>query len=220
MTWFQEFLVDEVHYVSVSRDLSDLEEKIRWCIENDKECEQIAKNAKDFYDKYLSEKGISINCYDPASMSNAKNKYSSLRYFDSAYGACDKVDAIIIGTEWNEFRALNFSKIKEKIKDAIIFDLRNIYRRAELEELGFEIISDMKNSSVGVVTVKLPKEINSRYVGDNLRELGFETSYASEYLLTKNWLQICTMGEVDLKEVSSVVDMLDSICTKSKSLIS
>lgn len=95
-----------------------------------------------------------------------------------------------------------------------------MFVRNKLEELGFEIISDMKNSSVGVVTVKLPKEINSRYVGDNLRELGFETSYASEYLLTKNWLQICTMGEVDLKEVSSVVDMLDSICTKSKSLIS
>ena len=57
--WFQEFLVDGVHYVSVSPDLSDLEEKIKWCKdpENDKECEQIAKNAKDFYDKYLSEKG-------------------------------------------------------------------------------------------------------------------------------------------------------------------
>lgn len=55
--WFQEFLVDKVHYVSVSRDLSDLEDKIKWCIGHDEECEQISKNAKDFYDKYLSEKG-------------------------------------------------------------------------------------------------------------------------------------------------------------------
>ena len=88
--------------------------------------------------KYLSEKGISINCYDPASMSNAKNKYSSLRYFDSAYEACDKVDAIIIGTEWNEFRALNFSKIRKIVKKPVIFDLRNIYRASEIKNKGFE----------------------------------------------------------------------------------
>ena len=71
-------------------------------------------------------------------MSNAKNKYSSLRYFDSAYGACDKVDAIIIGTEWNEFRALNFSKIRKIVKKPVIFDLRNIYRASEIKNKGFE----------------------------------------------------------------------------------
>ena len=101
-----------------------------------------------------------------------------------------------------------------EIKQQNTFFVRN-----KLEELGFNIVSNMENSSVGVVTVKLPKGINSRYVGDSLRESGFETSYASEYLLTKNWLQICTMGEVDIKVISNVIDMLYSICTKSKSLI-
>ena len=70
-------------------------------------------------------------------MANAKLNNKTLNFYDSVYDACEGVNAIIIGTEWNEFRALDFTKIKEKIKDAIIFDLRNIYRPAELKELGF-----------------------------------------------------------------------------------
>ena len=53
--WFQDFLKEGVHYISINRDLTNLEEKIRWCQENDSQCEKIAKNSKDFYDKYLSE---------------------------------------------------------------------------------------------------------------------------------------------------------------------
>ena len=85
----------------------------------------------------LQKNNIKINCYDPVAMDNALKHNKTLNFFDSVYDACEGVDAIIIGTEWNEFRALNFTKIKEKIKEAIIFDLRNIYRSAELEELGF-----------------------------------------------------------------------------------
>ena len=90
----------------------------------------------------------------------------------------------------------------------------------KLKGLGFDIVAGTKSSCNGVVTLRLPKEIDSRYVGDYLRELGFETSYASEYLLERNWLQICTMGEVDLDEMSNVIDMLYSIYTKTKTLIS
>ena len=85
----------------------------------------------------LQENNIKVNCYDPVAMVNAQQHNKTLNFFDSVYDACEGVNAIIIGTEWNEFRALNFTKIKEKIKDEIIFDLRNIYRSAELEELGF-----------------------------------------------------------------------------------
>ena len=85
----------------------------------------------------LQENNIKVNCYDPVAMVNAQQHNKTLNFFDSVYDACEGVNAIIIGTEWNEFRALNFTKIKEKIKDAIIFDLRNIYRPSELEELGF-----------------------------------------------------------------------------------
>lgn len=56
--WFQDGLEEYVHYVPIKRDLSDLLEKIEWCREHDDECEQIARNANKFYDKYLNEDGI------------------------------------------------------------------------------------------------------------------------------------------------------------------
>jgi hypothetical protein len=56
--WFKKYLVENVHYISVSADLSDLFEKIQWCRENDDKCEEIAKNAKLFYDTYLKKDGL------------------------------------------------------------------------------------------------------------------------------------------------------------------
>ena len=87
---------------------------------------------------YLLEKDYIINCFDPAAMDNAKKEYNKFNYFNTPYEACNKTDAIIIGTEWNEFRALNFSEINKIVKTKKIFDLRNIYDGLELEIIGFE----------------------------------------------------------------------------------
>ena len=87
---------------------------------------------------YLFEQGYSINCFDPVAMENTKKEFSNFNYFNTAQEACNNVDAIIIGTEWNEFRALNFSEISKLVKTKKIFDLRNIYNRSQLERLGFE----------------------------------------------------------------------------------
>ena len=57
---------------------------------------------------------------------------------DDAYIACEESKAIIIGTEWNEFRALDLKKIINKKNNLCIFDLRNIYNPKELKELGFD----------------------------------------------------------------------------------
>ena len=86
----------------------------------------------------LFEKGYNVQCYDPEAMNNAKKENSNLIYFNSAYEACEGASAIIIGTEWNEFRALNFKKISKILKEKIIFDLRNIYIPEDLKELGFK----------------------------------------------------------------------------------
>ena len=86
----------------------------------------------------LFETGHKVQCYDPQAMNNAKKENSNLDYYNSAYEACAGVSAIIIGTEWNEFRALDFKKILKLINDNIIFDLRNIYNPEELKELGFD----------------------------------------------------------------------------------
>ena len=87
---------------------------------------------------YLFENGYQIHCFDPVAMDNAKKEFNHFRYFESAFDACNNTNAIIIGTEWNEFRALNFSEISKIVKTKKIFDLRNIYNALELEKLGFK----------------------------------------------------------------------------------
>ena len=87
---------------------------------------------------YLYDKGYKINCYDPKAMDNSKNEFQNYNYFNNSYDACKNVDAIVIGTEWNEFRALNFDEIGNIVKKRKIFDLRNIYNQIELEKKDFE----------------------------------------------------------------------------------
>ncbi len=88
--------------------------------------------------KLLKDKGIVIKSYDPEAMNNAKKEYNELQFCNSAYEACVDTKAIIIGTEWNEFRALDFIKIKGSSKNLVIFDLRNIYNAREIKDLGFK----------------------------------------------------------------------------------
>ena len=88
--------------------------------------------------KILQDKGIVVKSYDPEAMKNAKKENTELQLCESAYEACEDTKAIIIGTEWNEFRALDFLKIKESSKNLFIFDLRNIYNAKEIKDLGFQ----------------------------------------------------------------------------------
>jgi len=88
--------------------------------------------------KEFIKKGIKIQSYDPEGMESAKSIISEITLCNSAYEACKSANCIIIATEWNEFRALDFKKIKEHLKDLVIFDLRNIYNPSELKQIGFE----------------------------------------------------------------------------------
>ena len=91
-----------------------------------------------FIAESLKLKGAFIKTYDPKAMENAKKILPDLHYCDSINEACKNVDAVIIATEWNEFRTLDFNKIKKQMNQFIIFDLRNIYNKKELIDLEFE----------------------------------------------------------------------------------
>ena len=82
--------------------------------------------------------GGKIKCFDPHAMTNAKKVLPDLDYCDSAYDVCKGSRALIIATEWNEFRALDLNKIKELMNNPVIFDLRNIYNKEEVKDLGIE----------------------------------------------------------------------------------
>ena len=72
-------------------------------------------------------KGAKINYYEPTGSKEILDKHKNVKYFDDLYLSVKKVDLIIIHTEWDEFKNLNFSKIKNNNKKVIIYDLRNLY---------------------------------------------------------------------------------------------
>jgi UDPglucose 6-dehydrogenase len=85
--------------------------------------------------------GARINASDPVAITEAKKQLSchgeSVMFFDNEYDAMSGADALVIVTEWNQYRNLDFIRVKEKLSSQVLFDLRNIYKRKEIENLGF-----------------------------------------------------------------------------------
>ena len=114
----------------------------------------------------LKSKGYQINVFDPASMENTKKEIDDFNYFDSALKACNGSDAVIICTEWNEFRALNFKEIAKIINSKKIFDLRNIYNRDELEKLALSIMELEDNLRIVNFDPEILREYDIRGIVD------------------------------------------------------
>jgi len=84
-----------------------------------------------------------INVYDPIGMNNAKNmsEFNGVIWKENTFSCIKNTDAIVIITEWNEFRALDLNKVKEFLNEPIIIDLRNIYKHDSMKEAGIKYIS-------------------------------------------------------------------------------
>lgn len=83
--------------------------------------------------------GAKVKAYDPKAMDTAKLYFGeAIEYAPSAYDAVENTDAMLLLTEWNEFRRPDFERIKSLMKQNIIFDGRNQYDSARLREKGFE----------------------------------------------------------------------------------
>ncbi len=85
----------------------------------------------------LQAAGATVKAFDPEGMEEAKKQLSNLVYCDDAYSTMDGADALAILTEWNEFRALNLTRVKSLLKSPVVVDLRNIYEPSEMREQGF-----------------------------------------------------------------------------------
>ena len=84
-----------------------------------------------------------INVYDPVGMNNAKSmsEFNGVIWKENTFSCIKNTDAIVIITEWNEFRALDLNKVKECLNEPIIIDLRNIYKHDSMKEAGIKYIS-------------------------------------------------------------------------------
>lgn len=91
--------------------------------------------------KILHEKGALLTAYDPKILKKSQISEKYLNCFNSPYEALKESDLMIIATEWEEFKALDFEAIKKIMKQNIIFDLRNILNFKMLEDIGYKIIN-------------------------------------------------------------------------------
>ena len=88
----------------------------------------------------LHDLGATVRGYDPAGMEQAKPLLPDVHYCQSAYSAAQGADAVVIATEWEQFRALDLSRLRAVMSQPVIVDLRNIYRSDEMKRAAFRYV--------------------------------------------------------------------------------
>ena len=85
----------------------------------------------------LQDMGAKVRAYDPTGMEQAKPLMSNVAFCKDAYDCADGASALVIVTEWEQFRALDFARLKQVMERPVLVDLRNIYRPEEMTRHGF-----------------------------------------------------------------------------------
>jgi UDPglucose 6-dehydrogenase len=85
----------------------------------------------------LRDMGAQVKAYDPAGMEQAKLVLDDVTYCDGPYACAQGADALVIVTEWEQFRALDLDRLKKAMANPVVIDLRNIYRPDEMASRGF-----------------------------------------------------------------------------------
>jgi len=85
----------------------------------------------------LIDMGAHVRAFDPAGMAQAQRELPEIDYCDNAYACARDADALVIVTEWVQFRALDLKRLKREMRQPVMVDLRNIYRREDVEGHGF-----------------------------------------------------------------------------------
>ena len=97
----------------------------------------------------LQHDGARIRAFDPEGLAEARKLMPDLHYCTDAYEAMDGADALVILTEWNEFRSLDLRQIRERLRQPVVIDLRNIYNPADMADAGFVYHSIGRPSATG-----------------------------------------------------------------------
>jgi UDPglucose 6-dehydrogenase len=86
--------------------------------------------------KALVERGAEVIAFDPVARAQAEQVLSDIEFANDAYAAAEGADALVIVTEWDEFRALDLDRIAAALRGKVLVDLRNVYDRQEAEQSG------------------------------------------------------------------------------------
>lgn len=90
--------------------------------------------------RILQQEGARIRVYDPSAIERAKKLLHDVKFCKDPYEVCSGSDCLLIVTEWDEFKELDFNKIKKLLKRPLIIDGRNIYDAEKLEKIGFTYV--------------------------------------------------------------------------------
>lgn len=82
--------------------------------------------------------GAAVRAYDPEGMAEAKRLLDGIYWSEGVYDAVDGADALVIVTEWNQFRALDLARVKSLMRRPVLIDLRNVYEPGDMARAGFE----------------------------------------------------------------------------------
>jgi len=85
----------------------------------------------------LLDMGAKVHAHDPAGMEQAKKELPDIEYFDDPYACVKGADAMVLVTEWVQYRALDFERLKAELAQPVMVDLRNIYRPDDMAAHGF-----------------------------------------------------------------------------------
>jgi UDPglucose 6-dehydrogenase len=89
----------------------------------------------------LQDHGAEVAAYDPESMDQARQMLTNVTYAANAYACAEGADALVIMTEWEQFRALDMRRIKKLLRKPVVIDLRNVYMPDEIRRLGMTYVS-------------------------------------------------------------------------------
>lgn len=99
--------------------------------------------------------GANVRAFDPEAMDNCREIFPTITYCKNAYEAAEGADAVVILTEWNQFRALELEKLRSLLKEPLVIDLRNIYEPIKMAAAGFRYVSVGRPEGAPVTTADL-----------------------------------------------------------------
>lgn len=137
------------------------------------------------------------------------------RYLDLGYYAAQQ--GVPFTTSSNLLYALQtaLKRIAWPEKFAQVAEV-SVWLRRRLRELGFQIVAPDAHAAPAVVTIALPSDIPSKIIGMRLKKAGYLLSYNSAYLLQRNWIQICLMGEWSREHLEKLPDLIAALCVERR----
>jgi UDPglucose 6-dehydrogenase len=105
----------------------------------------------------LQDLGATVRAYDPAGMEQAKLSLPAVDYCSSAYAAAEGADALVIATEWPQFRALDLARLKKIMTQPLIVDLRNVYDIEDMKRANFRYVA-LGRSGHAAVPAQMPRQ--------------------------------------------------------------